>query len=53
MWKKLFCLICGLSVSTSYTSIVIIGTRVIYSAEKKVLLVQVTNDNNNPALIQS
>lgn len=53
MWKKLFCLICGLSVSTSYASIVIMGTRVIYPAEKKSVVVQVTNDGNNPALIQS
>lgn len=53
MWKKLALLSCCMSMSASYANVVILGTRVIYPADQKSVTVQLSNNNQKPALIQS
>lgn len=42
-----------MSMSASYANVVILGTRVIYPADQKSVTVQLSNNNQKPALIQS
>ncbi|NOL49181.1 fimbria/pilus periplasmic chaperone [Pelistega europaea] len=54
MWKKLLWIACSLGISSaSYANVIILGTRVVYPANQKNVTVQLTNESDTPALVQS